>query len=117
MRASPCRKSRRLLVKTSRKGWLLLSPSGMKSSQLFDGVISGVPHDCLIIVVSNSQRKQVDRFRMEQATLNQFCHFTRRQALIIHQKDPILAQALSRLVILTSWVRMGVCGMARLRAW
>ena len=46
--------------------------------QLFEGVISGVPHDCLIIVVSNSQRKRVDRFRMEQDSLRQFCHFTRR---------------------------------------
>jgi mannosyl-3-phosphoglycerate synthase len=32
---------------------------------------------------------------MEKDTLKQFCHFTRRRALIIHQKDPVLAQALS----------------------
>ena len=63
--------------------------------KLFEGVISGVPHDCMIIVVSNSQRKRVDRFRMEKDALSQYCHFTRRQALIIHQKDPLLAKALS----------------------
>jgi mannosyl-3-phosphoglycerate synthase len=62
--------------------------------KLFEGVVSGVPHECQIIVVSNSQTKRVDRFRMERDTLSQFCHFTRRQALIVHQKDPILAQAL-----------------------
>lgn len=64
--------------------------------KLFEGVISGIPHDCLIIVVSNSQRKRVDRFRMERDTLAQFCHFTQRQALVIHQKDPYLAQGLAQ---------------------
>jgi mannosyl-3-phosphoglycerate synthase len=44
--------------------------------------------------MSNSQRRRVDRFRMEKDTLEQFCHFTRREAMIIHQKDPILARAL-----------------------
>lgn len=63
--------------------------------KLFEGVISGVPHDCLIIVVSNSQTKRVDRFRMEKDALNQYCNFTRRSALIIHQKDPLLAKALA----------------------
>lgn len=62
--------------------------------KLFEGVISGVPHECLIIVVSNSGREPVDRFGMERDTLEQYCHFTQRQALIIHQKDPALAQAL-----------------------
>lgn len=64
--------------------------------KLFEGVISGIPHDCLIIVVSNSQRKRVDRFRMERDTLAQFCRFTQRQALIVHQKDPQLAQGLAQ---------------------
>jgi len=63
--------------------------------QLFEGVISGVPHDCLIIVVSNSQRKRINRFRMERDALSQYCHFTRRSAYIIHQKDPVLATALA----------------------
>jgi len=64
--------------------------------KLFEGVISGIPHDCLIVVVSNSQRKRVDRFRMERDTLAQFCRFTQRQALIVHQKDPQLAQGLAQ---------------------
>ena len=64
--------------------------------KLFEGVVSGIPHDCLIIVVSNSQRRRVDRFRMERDTLAQFCHFSQRQALIVHQKDPQLAQGLAQ---------------------
>lgn len=63
--------------------------------KLFEGVISGVPHDCHLIVVSNSSRGRIDRFRMEKDALAQYCYFTRRAAIIIHQKDPILAKALS----------------------
>lgn len=62
--------------------------------KLFEGVISGIPHDCLIIVVSNSQQKRVNRFKMEQDTLKQYCHFTRRDAIIIHQKDRLMGKAL-----------------------
>ena len=61
--------------------------------KLFEGVVSGVPHDCLVIVVSNSQREKVDRFRMEGDALDQLCRFTLRQALIVHQKDPAIAKA------------------------
>jgi len=61
--------------------------------RLLEGVVSGVPHDCLVIVVSNSQRERVDRFRMEGDVLDQLCRFTLRQALIIHQKDPAIAKA------------------------
>jgi mannosyl-3-phosphoglycerate synthase len=63
---------------------------------VFEGVLSGVPHECLMIVVSNSQRGEVDTFVSEQDILARFCHATRRQALIIHQKDPVLAQALKK---------------------
>ncbi len=63
--------------------------------QLFEGVISGVPHDCLIIVISASKRGRVDRFQMERDTLAQYCKFTNRHAVIVHQKDPNIAKALA----------------------
>ena len=81
-------------IKNIEEQMAIIIPIKDEKLKLFEGVISGIPHECLIIVVSNSQRKRVDRFKMEQDTLTQFCHFTRRQALIIHQKDPVLAQAL-----------------------
>ncbi len=81
-------------IKDIEEKMAIVIPIKDEKLQLFEGVISGIPHECLIIVISNSQRKGVDRFKMEQDTLNQFCHFTRRQALIFHQKDPVLAQAL-----------------------
>ena len=83
------------VIKDFEEKMAIVIPTMDEKLKLFEGVISGVPHECLIIVISNSQRKRVDRFRMEQDTLSQFCHFTRRQALIIHQKDPILARALA----------------------
>ena len=42
----------------------IIIPTKDEKLKLFEGVISGVPHDCLIIVVSNSQISRVDRFRM-----------------------------------------------------
>ena len=63
--------------------------------KIFEGVVSGVPHDCLVIVVSNSQMEKVDRFRTEGDALNQPCRFTARDALIAHQKDPAIAEALA----------------------
>jgi len=61
--------------------------------KLFEGVVSGIPHDCLVIVVSDSSIGKVDRFRMEGDALHQLCRFTHREALIIHQKDPAIAEA------------------------
>jgi len=64
--------------------------------KVFAGVLTGVPHNCLMIVVSNSQRGETDAFRNEQDILSQFCRATKRQSLIVHQKDPFLAQALGQ---------------------
>ncbi len=83
------------VIKEYEEKMAIVIPTKDEKLKLFEGVVSGVPHECLIIVVSNSQRRRVDRFRMEQDALRQFCHFTRRRALIIHQKDPVLAQALA----------------------
>lgn len=82
-------------IKAIEEKMAIVIPIRDEKLKLFEGVISGIPHECLIIVVSNSQRKQVDRFKMEKDTLKQLCHFTRHQALVIHQKDPILARALA----------------------
>jgi len=62
--------------------------------KVFEGVLCGVPHDCLIIVVSNSQRAEIDYFKSEQDILNRFCQATERRAIIVHQKDPFVAHAL-----------------------
>lgn len=82
-------------IKDYEEKMAIVIPTKDEKLKLFEGVFSGVPHECLIIVISNSERKNVDRFKMEQDTLRQFCHFTRRRALIVHQKDPDIANALA----------------------
>lgn len=83
------------VLKDSEEKMAIVVPIKDEKLQLFNGVISGIPHECLIIVASNSHRKRVDRLQMERDTVSQFCHFTRRQAMIFHQKDPVIAQALA----------------------
>ncbi len=61
--------------------------------KLVEGVLCGIPHPCMIIIVSNSPRTPVDRFHMEQDALRDFCTFVEKNALIAHQKDPLLAKA------------------------
>jgi mannosyl-3-phosphoglycerate synthase len=63
--------------------------------KVIDGVLSGIPHDCLIILVSNSSRHPVDRFAIETQTVEQFCHAAERPAVLVHQRDPKLAAALA----------------------
>jgi mannosyl-3-phosphoglycerate synthase len=61
--------------------------------KLVEGVLCGIPHPCLIIIISNSPREPVDRFAMEKDALRDFCCFTGKNALIAHQKDAVVAQA------------------------
>jgi mannosyl-3-phosphoglycerate synthase len=83
------------VIKDYEEQMAIVIPTMNEKLKLFEGVISGVPHECLLIVVSNSQRKKMDRFKMEEDTLEQFCHFTRREALILHQKDEFFEQGLA----------------------
>jgi len=62
--------------------------------RLLEGVLSGVPHDCLVIIVSNSPRQPVDRYMLEKDALQQYNKFVGRNALILHQRDPGLSEAL-----------------------
>ena len=62
--------------------------------KVFAGVLKGIPHNCLMIVVSNSQRGETDAFRSERDVLSSFCRATKRQAVIVHQKDQAIAKAL-----------------------
>jgi mannosyl-3-phosphoglycerate synthase len=48
----------------------------------------------LTIIVSNSPRQPVDRYKLEKEALEQFNQFAEKNALIVHQKDPGLSEAL-----------------------
>ena len=78
------------------KDMAIIVPVRSERLKLVEGVLCGIPHPCLIIVVSNSPRDPVDRFAMEQDALQEFCTFTGKQAIIVHQKDPIMGKALAK---------------------
>ncbi len=61
--------------------------------KLLEGVLSGIPHDCHVIVVSASKRSPVDRFMMEVHMLKHFNHFVGDEILLIHQQDPGMSEA------------------------
>src|ERR671928_433532 len=63
--------------------------------RLLEGVLSGIPHDCLVIIVSNSPRQPVDRYKLEKDALQQYIRFVGRDALILHQRDPGLSEVLT----------------------
>ena len=73
------------------KKMAIVVPVRSERLKLIEGVLCGIPHQCLIIIVSNSPRKPVDRFQIEQDILKDFCTFVKKNALIIHQKNPIFA--------------------------
>jgi mannosyl-3-phosphoglycerate synthase len=64
-----------------------------ESRGVIEGVLSGIPHDCLIVLVSNSDRTPVDRYEIEAQTVEQFCRLAGRSAVSLHQRDPGVAGA------------------------
>jgi mannosyl-3-phosphoglycerate synthase len=72
----------------------IIIPIKSEKLKLLEGVLSGIPHDCLIIIVSNSSRYPLDAYKLECDTLKQYVDFVDRDAIMIHQKDPGLGKAL-----------------------
>src|SRR4051794_32084653 len=72
---------------------VIVVPCMNETRSVIEGVLSGIPHDCLIVLVSNSDRTPVDRYDIEAQTVEQFCRLAGRSAIIAHQKDPGLAAA------------------------
>lgn len=75
------------------KKMAIVVPVRNERLRLVEGVLCGIPHQCLTIVVSNSPQAPIDRFTMEKDALENFCKFVSKNALIAHQKDPPLAKA------------------------
>jgi mannosyl-3-phosphoglycerate synthase len=72
----------------------IVIPTKGERLRLLEGVLSGIPHDCLTIIVSNSPRQPVDRYKLEKESLQQFNRFVGRNAFIVHQRDPIISEVL-----------------------
>jgi len=75
----------------------IVIPTKGERLRLLEGVLSGIPHDCLTIIISNSPRQPVDRYKLEKESLQQFNRFVGRNAFILHQRDPVLSEVLKDL--------------------
>lgn len=60
--------------------------------RLLEGVLSGIPHACLPIILSNSKSEPIDRFRMERNMVDTFCRYAKKKYIIAHQRSPELAR-------------------------
>src|SRR4051812_36575550 len=72
---------------------VIVVPCMNETRSVIEGVLSGIPHDCLIVLVSNSDRAPVDRYEIEAQTVEQFCRLAGRSAITVHQRDPGVAGA------------------------
>lgn len=72
---------------------VVVVPCMNETRRVIEGVLAGIPHDCLIVLVSNSDRRPVDRYGIEVQTVEQFCELAERPAITLHQRDPGLAAA------------------------
>jgi mannosyl-3-phosphoglycerate synthase len=70
----------------------IVIPLKNEKISLLEGVLSGIPNECLIIIVSNSERAPVDRFSMEVEMIRQYSQFADKKIMVIHQKDNELAK-------------------------
>jgi mannosyl-3-phosphoglycerate synthase len=83
----------RQAVREVERELVIVVPCKNEARQVLEGVLSGIPHHCLIVVVSNSDRWPVDRYEAEKSVVQQFCRLSGRPAITVHQRDPGLASA------------------------
>ncbi|MEM2141376.1 MAG: mannosyl-3-phosphoglycerate synthase [Nitrososphaera sp.] len=65
--------------------------------KLLEGVLSGIPNECLVIIVSNSPRSPVDRYAMEVETVRLLGRFMDKRIVMIHQRDSAVGSILKKL--------------------
>jgi mannosyl-3-phosphoglycerate synthase len=90
----PSRIVSRDAIRDVERDLVVVVPCMNEPRRVIEGVLAGIPHDCLIILVSNSDRDPVDRYDLEVGVLEQFCRLADRPALAVHQRDSGLAAAI-----------------------
>lgn len=74
----------------------VIIPIKNEKLKLLEGVLSGIPNECLVIIISNSSRTPIDRFAMEAETIRQIGRFMDKRMVIMHQQDLGLAGVLEK---------------------
>ncbi|MGW0434058.1 mannosyl-3-phosphoglycerate synthase [Micromonospora sp. NPDC003197] len=80
-------------IRAIEREMVIVIPCMNETRRVIEGVLSGIPQDCLIVLVSNSSRHPVDRYEIEAQTVEQFCRLADRPAVTVHQRDPGFAAA------------------------
>ncbi len=83
----------RRLIEIERKMAIIVPIKG-ESLNLLEGILASIPLECLVIILSNSDRRRIDQYKMEVDTIENFCHISKHNAIAIHQKDRDLALTL-----------------------
>jgi mannosyl-3-phosphoglycerate synthase len=74
----------------------IIIPIKNEKLKLLEGVLSGIPNECLVIIVSNSSRVPVDRFSIETEAVRQLGRFVDKRMIMVHQQDPGLAEVFKK---------------------
>src|SRR5687767_3947529 len=74
----------------------IIIPVKDEKLKLLEGVLSGIPNECLVIIVSNSARAPVDRFAMEAEAVRQLARFMDKRIIMVHQQDSCLAEVFKK---------------------
>ncbi len=77
------------------KDLAIIIPVKDERLRLLEGVLCGIPHACLPIILSNSKNEPIDRFRMERSMVDTFCRYAKKKYIIAHQRSPELARMFS----------------------
>ncbi len=78
----------------------IIIPVKNEKPSLLEGVLSGIPNECLVIIVSNSERtpsSMMDRFSLEVEMVKQYSRFADKKIIIVHQKDIGLGSVFNKL--------------------
>jgi mannosyl-3-phosphoglycerate synthase len=68
----------------------IIVPCKNEDVSILDGVLHGIPHDCLIVLVSNSEPA---KYEAEVALLTSYCTNAQRDGIVAHQHDTGVATA------------------------
>ncbi len=82
-------------IREAERDMVVVVPCMNETRRVIEGVLAGIPHECLIVLVSNSAREPVDRYTLESQLLETFCRISGRPGIAVHQRDPGLAAAMA----------------------
>jgi mannosyl-3-phosphoglycerate synthase len=79
----------------------IMIPIKTEKLKLLEGVLSGIPNECLVITLSNSSRVPIYRFAMEVEAVRQLGRFMDKRMVIVHQRDSRFAEVFKK-----SWLQL-----------